>query len=49
MKSFLLWHPDSPGMKVPVVRTWWQQLLYNAEFATLSEAIKWNRYCEVLK
>ena len=34
-----LWHPDSPGMKVLVVRGWLGRLFKPKEFATLGEAI----------
>jgi len=39
MKGFLLFHPESPGMRIPVVRNWWQRLLYPKDFATLSEVL----------
>lgn len=32
-----LWHPESPGMKVLVVRTWIGRLLKPRDFATVSE------------
>jgi len=35
-----LWHPDSPGMKVVVTRTWVGRLFKNRDFATLGETIK---------
>lgn len=40
MKASILWHPESPGMKVAVVRSWWQRCIYPKEFATLNETIK---------
>lgn len=43
-KGYLLWHPESPGMKVPVVRNWLQRLFYPKYFATLTETIKWYHY-----
>lgn len=33
-KFLLLWHPDSPGMKVPVRRRW---LRRRSDFATLAD------------
>lgn len=38
-KAMWLWHPDSPGMRVLVVRGWLGRLLKPREFATLGEAI----------
>ena len=32
-----LWHPDSPGSKVTVTRTWIGRLLKPTKFATLGE------------
>jgi hypothetical protein len=32
-----LWHPESPGMKVLVVRTWIGRLLKPDDFATINE------------
>ena len=32
-----LWHPDSPGMRVLVVRTWVGRLLFRSEFASIFE------------
>jgi predicted double-glycine peptidase len=49
MKALLLYHPESPGIKVPVVRNWWQRLLFPKDFATLSETLKYYKYCEAFK
>lgn len=38
----ILWHPESPGMRVYVIRNWWQKLFYPEEFATLGESIKYS-------
>ncbi len=38
MKLIKVWHPDSPGMKVWVLRNWIQDLIYPKYFATLGEA-----------
>lgn len=38
-KAMRLFHPDSPGMRVPVVRGWLGRLFKPREFATLGEAI----------
>lgn len=32
-----VWHQDSPGMKVWVVRGWWGRLLRNKDFASIGE------------
>ena len=40
MKELILYHPESPGMKVKVTRNWLQRLLYPKDFATLTEALK---------
>ena len=39
----LLWHPDSPGMRVPVRRGWIGRLLKPAEFATFGEVLAFYR------
>jgi hypothetical protein len=49
MKSYILWHPDSPGMKIPVVRNWLQRLFYPKDFATLGEVLKYYKYKEVMR
>lgn len=49
MKSLVLLHPESPGMRVPVVRTWWQRLIYPTYFATINEALKYYAYQEAFK
>jgi hypothetical protein len=36
-RSELVWHPDSPGIKILVVRGFWGRLLKPREFATLGE------------
>lgn len=38
-KAMWLFHPESPGMRVLVVRGWLGRLLKPREFATLGEAI----------
>ena len=38
-RAMWLLHPDSPGMRVLVVRGWLGRLLKPREFATLGEAI----------
>lgn len=37
-----LYHPDSPGMRVIVVRGFWGRLFKPKKFATLNEAIQDN-------
>jgi len=44
MKAKLLFHPYSPGMKIPVVRNWLQQLIYPSDFATIGEVIRWYKF-----
>lgn len=39
-RKIILWHPDSPGIKVTVYRGWIKRLFYPREFATLSETLK---------
>lgn len=34
-----IWHPESPGMKVWVVRGFWGRLFKSRDFATLSEVL----------
>ena len=42
----VVWHPESPGVKIVVYRNWFQRLIYPNEFATLSETIDhiWKEY-----
>lgn len=37
VRATQVWHQDSPGMKVWVVRGWWGRLLRNKDFAGVSE------------
>jgi len=39
-KTATLWHPDSPGEKVKVIRTWIGRIFKPAAFATLGECVK---------
>lgn len=39
-----LWHPESPGMKVTVTRTWIGRLFKPSCFATLGESLKAGIY-----
>jgi len=39
-KEMVVFHPDSPGVRVVVRRNWIQRLLFPKHFATLIEAIK---------
>ena len=39
-----LWHPESPGMKVTVTRTWIGRMCKPSAFATLSEALRAGVY-----
>ena len=55
-KTAELWHPESPGMKVTVTRTWVGRLFKSPAFATFGETIKAGiskydpvKSCEVYK
>lgn len=37
--ELLLWHPESPGVRVTVRRGWLARLLLDKDFATLRECI----------
>jgi len=39
-----LWHPDSPGMKVWVMRGWWARKFFSKDFATLGECEKYRLF-----
>ena len=39
-KTYILWHPESPGIKIKVKRTFVGKMTKPTHFATLSEAIK---------
>lgn len=41
-KSAYLFHPESPGVKVKVTRSWIGRLLKPTAFTTLSEVLKSN-------
>lgn len=49
MKLLELWHPDSPGIRVWVIRNWLQRLLYPKHFATISETIRYNYIYKMLR
>lgn len=36
-KMIKVWDQDSPGMKVWVIRNWWQELIYPREFDEVHE------------
>lgn len=46
-RTALLWHLESPGMRIKVTRTWMGRMFKPADFATLGECIadgaKWER------
>jgi hypothetical protein len=48
-RLLLLWHPDSPGMRVPVRRGWLGRLFKPAEFATLGEVIAYHQALELVQ
>jgi hypothetical protein len=39
-KVQILWHPESPGIKVKVTRSWIGRFIKPIAFATLSEVLK---------
>ena len=39
-RSVELWHPESPGMRVTVTRTWIGRAFKDSDFATVFEALK---------
>lgn len=41
----LLWHPESPGMRVPVRTLWFRR----RDFATLSEVLRYYRAVELVE
>lgn len=41
LKTMIVFDPESPGMKVKVIRNWIQRLLYPIHFATLSETLRY--------
>jgi len=43
-KGIILLHPESPGMRVIAIRSWWQRLLYPRDFATITEALTYYEY-----
>lgn len=43
MKKIVVWHPESPGIRIPVVRSILQRLFYPKEFATINEVLRY--YC----
>jgi len=40
LKTATLWHPESPGMKLTVTRSWIGRIFKPSAFATLSECLK---------
>lgn len=38
-----LFHPDSPGVRVTVMRSWFGRLFYSNDFATLGECLRASR------
>jgi hypothetical protein len=40
IKTTSLWHPESPGLKVKVTRSWIGRLFKPIAFATLNECIR---------
>lgn len=48
MKGMWLWHPDSPGVKVYVVRGWLARVLYPQDFATVREVEVYYKFSQGL-
>lgn len=44
MKAIWLWNPESPGMRVLVVRGFWGRLFKHKEFATLHETLVYYQF-----
>jgi hypothetical protein len=44
----MLWHPDSPGIRVPVRRGWLGRLFKPSEFATPGEVLAYYRAYELV-
>lgn len=44
VRTYLLWHPDSPGVRVKVTRTWIGRVFKPTAFATLSEVLAESGY-----
>jgi hypothetical protein len=42
IKKYILFHPESPGVRVIVYRNWFQHLFRPNHFATLNECILIN-------
>lgn len=42
-KAMLLWHQDSPGMKVWVVRGFWGRFFRNKDFASVGEKTYYDK------
>ena len=40
IKTAVLWHPESPGSKVKVTRSWIGRLFKPTAFATLNECMR---------
>lgn len=47
LRADRLWHPDSSGMYVIVVRGFWGRLLKPRHFATLHEAIVYSKLTQL--
>lgn len=47
MRVVLLWHPDSPGMRVPVRLTWWRWR--PSGFATLGDTLRYYKARELVR
>lgn len=48
MKAAWLWHPESPGVRILVVRGFFSWLLLPKEFATLKEVKQYRLFMKAL-
>lgn len=49
IRGYWVLHPESPGMRVWVLRGVWGRLFKPTDFATLKEAMKYQKTPESLK
>ena len=48
MRAMKVFHPESPGEYIPVVRNWFQRLLYPKYFATSREISFYYKFREAM-
>ena len=49
MKAMKLFHRESPGSVIPVVRTWWEQKTRSRDFATGDEVLFYYKFKEAME